>query len=101
MGWADRAIKILAAGEEAIIKPHGNSMKGRVESGARVTLAPIKPQDICVGDVVLCRVKGRQYLHLVKKRDTNRFLIGNNKGKINGWIGPKAVYGKAIKIENP
>lgn len=98
MSWADRAIKLLADGKDAVIKPHGNSMKPKVESGATVTLSPITAEETEVGDIVLCRVKGNVYLHLVKAKQGQRFLIGNNHGHINGWT--KAVYGKAIKIEN-
>ena len=32
------------------------------------------------GDFVLCKVKGAEYLHLVKAIKTDRFLIGNNRG---------------------
>jgi hypothetical protein len=74
-------------------------MKGRVESGSLVTLEPVDPADLQVGDVVLVRVKGRVYLHLVKALRGNQFQIGNNRGGINGWVGPTAIYGIATKIE--
>lgn len=51
--------------------------------------------DLTVGDVVLVRVHGRVYLHLIKATDGGRFLIGNNRGGINGWVGPDAIYGVA------
>lgn len=98
MSWADRAIKLLADGKEAVIKPHGNSMKPKVESGATVTLEPVTTDDVEVGDIVLCRVKGNVYLHLVKAKQGNRVLIGNNRGGTNGWT--KAVYGRATEIDN-
>ena len=41
MGWANRAITELADGKEATIKPHGGSMRPKVESGARVKLEPV------------------------------------------------------------
>lgn len=99
MGWADFAIKSLQEGKIVIIKPTGNSMKGKVESGSTVTVEPIKLDKVEIGDIVLCKVKGRQYLHLVKAKDKGRFLIGNNRGGTNGWTS--AIYGKAIKIEKP
>jgi hypothetical protein len=101
MGWADNAIKELLAGNTVQIRPKGNSMRGRIESGALVTIAPCAPGDLVNGDVVLAKVKGRIYLHLVagiafaKKR--LMFLIKNNKGRINGWTG--IIYGKVIKVE--
>jgi len=94
MSWATFAIKKLQDGKTVTIKPTGNSMKGKIESGQEVTVEPIKVEDLQVGDVVLCKVKGRQYLHLIKTIDGERFLIGNNRGKTNGWT--RAIYGKAI-----
>jgi hypothetical protein len=35
-------------------------------------------------DIVLCRVSGNQYLHLVKAIQGERFQIGNKRGGING-----------------
>jgi SOS-response transcriptional repressor LexA len=98
MSWADTAIRILRSGKDATIKPHGNSMRPKVKSGATVVLTPIESSNVEIGDIVLCRVNGKVYLHLVKAKERDRLLIGNNHGKINGWT--KAVYGKAIKIDN-
>ena len=99
MGWADRAIALLRAGQEATIKPHGNSMRPIVASGATVRLAPVDLGALEVGDVVLCRVSGNVYLHLVTAKQGDRVQIGNNRGRVNGWT--KAVYGRAVQIDNP
>lgn len=98
MNWATPAIEALRAGQEPEIRPRGHSMSGKVESGDLVKLKKVLAQDINPGDIVLVRVKGRTYLHLVKARRGNRFQIGNNRGRINGWVGPHAIYGKAIEI---
>jgi len=98
-GWADFAIKQLQEGNAAVIKPVGGSMKGRVESGSKVTVEPIDLNELEVGDIVLCKVKGRQFLHLIKAIDKKRFLIGNNRGGINGWTG--TIYGRVTNIEPP
>ena len=63
-----------------------------------MTVAPCRKEDLCVGDIVLVRVRGRVYLHLIKAIDGQRFLIGNNHGGINGWVGPHAIYGIAISV---
>ena len=102
MGWATDAITALSRGEDAVIKPHGGSMRPLVESGARVTLEPTDAARAQVGDIVLCRVAGNVYLHLVKAVEgagaDRRVMIGNNRGKLNGWT--KAVYGRAVRVEN-
>ena len=76
-------------------------MKGRVNDGDLVTVAPCAPDSLAVGDIVLVRVRGRDFLHLVKARDGERFQIGNNRGGINGWVGGNSIFGKAIKVETP
>ena len=98
MMWATHAIAELQAGNTAQVRPKGQSMKGRVESGSLVTLEPCNPDELQVGDVVLVRVKGRVYLHLIKALREGQFQIGNNRGGINGWVGPNAIYGIATKV---
>lgn len=63
-------------------------MKGRIESGQLCTVAPVAADQLEVGDIVLCKGNGAQYLHLIKAIQAGRFQIGNNRGRINGWIGP-------------
>jgi hypothetical protein len=75
-------------------------MRGKVNDADLVTLEPCKPEVLKPGDVVLVKVKGNVYLHLIKAVDSGRFLIGNNRGGINGWVGPNAIYGIAAKIES-
>lgn len=99
MSWAQHAITELQAGRQVQIRPRGHSMKGRVNDGALVTLQPVKEEDLAVDDVVLVHIHGRDYLHLVKAKDGQRLLIGNNRGGTNGWVSFQAVYGKAIRIE--
>ena len=45
------------------------------------------------------RVRGTDYLHLIKAIQGDRFLIGNNRGGTNGWVGANCIYGIATKIE--
>ena len=77
MNWASFAIEALSKGQTVQIKPRGHSMQGKVNNEDRVTLAPCTPETLKVGDIVLVRVKGNIYLHLIKAIDRSRFLIGN------------------------
>ena len=54
-----------------------------------------------LGDIVLCRVRGAEYLHLIKAiQDTeDRFQIGNNRGGINGWTGARNIFGLCIRVD--
>lgn len=76
-------------------------MTGRVNDGDRVTVEPLRERSPEVDDVVLVRCRGHEYLHLVKARQGDRFLIGNNRGGINGWVGRRAIFGVATHIERP
>ncbi len=100
MGWATHHIDKLKTGETVSFRPRGNSMVGKVESGQLCTVAPIQDHStLRVGDIVLCKVGGSEYLHLVKAIQGGRFQIGNNRGRINGWVGAGSVFGKCIKVE--
>jgi hypothetical protein len=99
MGWAAPHIEKLRAGEAVSFRPRGNSMAGKIESGQLCTVVPVDPASLRVGDIVLCKVNGREYLHLVKAIQGPRFQIGNNRGRINGWASANAIFGKCVRIE--
>ena len=90
-------IEKLAQGETFITKEKGNSMVPLISSNQEHKIAPAKWEDLEVGDIAYCRVRGNLYTHLVKAKDvTKGVLIGNNKGGINGWT--KQVFGKVIEV---
>ena len=74
-------------------------MRGRIESGRLVTLAPVDPATVGVGDAVLVKWRGGVLLHLVKEVSGDRLLIGNNIGDVNGWVPRCDVLGKVIAVE--
>lgn len=93
-------LKALQKGETITTSEKGNSMTPLIKSGQEHVLAPVELENVEVGDIVYCKVKGRFYTHLVKAKDSVKGVqIGNNHGYINGWT--KAVYGKVIKIIKP
>src|SRR5262245_40532723 len=100
MGWATAYIDRLQNGETVSFRPRGNSMTGKIESGQMCTVVPVAPESLKVGDIVLCKVNGNQYLHLVKAIQGPRFQIGNNRGRINGWITAGAIYGRCTRVED-
>lgn len=99
MGWASSHIANLAKGETVQFRPHGNSMQGKIESGQLCTVEPVSKHKLAVGDIVLCKVNGREFLHLIRAAQGERYQIANNKGHINGWVSANAVYGKCVKVE--
>jgi len=79
MGWATPYIAKLKNGETVSFRPRGHSMKGKIESGRLCTVEPIANfSSLEKGDIVLCKVNGNEYLHLIKAIQGKRFQIGNN-----------------------
>lgn len=81
-------------------------MSGKVESGQLVTVEPLSDsrEELKIGDIVLCKVQGKEVLHLVSgiKRASGLptgVQISNNKGYVNGWTQPRKVFGKCVKVE--
>jgi hypothetical protein len=100
MGWATGHIAKLQAGHTVSFRPTGNSMRPKIGSGQLCTVEPISDvETLAVGDIVLCRVKGREFLHFIKAIQDRRFLIGNNRGGTNGWIGPHSIFGRLLRVE--
>jgi hypothetical protein len=94
MNWK---LEKLLAGETIISKEGGNSMLPIIKSMQPVRIKPTSWNDCEVDDIVYCKVKGNIYTHFVKaKNDKRGCLIGNNRGKTNGWT--KNIYGKVIEI---
>ena len=99
MGWASAYIAKLQHGETVSFRPRGHSMAGKIDSDQLCTVEPVESATLRVGDIVLCKVRGREYLHLVKAIQGSRFQIGNNRGHINGWVTASAIFGRCVRVE--
>lgn len=100
MSWASSYIEVLKRDGIVKFRPRGHSMSGKINSGQLVTVKSIGNNETYdVGDIVLCKVSGRYYLHLISAISGSRFQISNNHGHINGWIGIGQIFGKCIAIE--
>ena len=105
MSWATLYIKQLQDGKVVTCRPRGNSMLPLIKSGQLCTIVPIEDRGtLKVGDIVLCKVRSAQYLHLVKATrghgEKRQFQIANNKGRVNGWVRSPHVYGRLTKVED-
>lgn len=72
-----------------------------IRSRESVVVAPVDPSKLEVGDIVLARVAGTVYLHLVSSIDSsrNRVQISNNRGRVNGWTSHDRVFGICVAVE--
>ena len=99
MPYTERgAIEPLRAGETVQVRGRGNSMTPLIVSGEVLTIEPLKSEDVLRrGDVVLAKVKGRVYIHLVHGLRADQVQIGNNHGHINGWTPRQHIYGRWLR----
>lgn len=89
----------LMEGETIKIKTSGNSMSGKVDNGSFVTIEPIENKTLKKKDIVLAKVNGRLYLHLITGVRKDSYQISNNHGHVNGWALKKNIFGIVIKVE--
>lgn len=84
----------LRVGQPVTFKATGGSMRPRIQNGEIVTVAPllwgVLPEK---GQVVLAKVNGRWYLHLVTATKPGQVQISNNHGRVNGWTSLDNVVG--------
>ena len=72
MGALDAVAARVAEGRTVEFRPSGSSMVPLIRSRQLVTVAPVDPAKVEVGDIVLARVAGTTYLHLVSAVDATR-----------------------------
>jgi hypothetical protein len=101
MGVLDTIAGQVAVGVTVDFRPGGSSMVPLIRSRQLVTVAPVDPTKVEVGDIVLARVAGTVYLHLVSAVDASagRVQISNNRGRVNGWTNHARIYGICIAVD--
>jgi hypothetical protein len=101
MGLLDGMAGRVATGATVEFRPSGSSMVPLIRSRQLVTVAPVDPTTVEVGDIVLARVAGTVYLHLVSAVDTSsaRVQISNNRGRVNGWTNHARIYGICVAVD--
>ena len=91
----------VAAGSAVEFRPSGSSMVPLIRSRQLVGVAPVDPALVEVGDIVLARVAGAVYLHLVSAVDhgAGRVQVSNNRGRVNGWTSHARVFGICTSVD--
>lgn len=101
MGLLDSMATRVARGVTVEFRPSGTSMAPLIHNRQLVAVAPVDPAKLEVGDIVLARVAGTTYLHLVSAvdRGRGRVQISNNRGRANGWTAADRVYGICVAVD--
>ena len=77
----------------------GNSMTPILKSKQAVMCDPVDENTILEKkDIVLAKVGGHYYLHLIHAIKGDQYLIGNNHGHMNGWVKRNNIFGKVVEI---
>ena len=128
-----RTLDSLAAGRVVVHSEKGNSMLPVIRSGQRQILVPVldpadaerlaipryrrgddadpgqlyfvSSDDLAIGDVVLCKVKGNVFTHEIVAirgagtEDGPEFQIApHHRRHVNGWT--RTVYGLCVRVED-
>lgn len=90
----------LKNGEVCKVIGFGQSMSPILKSGQPVICEPVTEEtDLKKNDIVLCKVKGKYYLHKISAiKNEVSYQISNNHGHVNGTISRNNIYGKVIEI---
>ena len=101
MGALDAVAGRVAGGATVAFRPSGSSMVPLIRSRQQVVVAPVDPSKLEVGDIVLARVSGTVYLHVVSSVDLarKRVQISNNRGRVNGWTSHDRVFGICVAVD--
>lgn len=102
MGKMDAVAARVAGGATVRFRPTGSSMVPLIHSRDVVDVAPVDAAKVEVGDIVLAKVAGTVYLHLVSAVDAarGRVQISNNRGRVNGWTSRDRVYGICVAVDD-
>ena len=93
----------LQNGEICKVTGVGNSMTPILKSKQSVICTPVtEDTELEKKDIVLCKVNGHYYLHLIhaikKTKQNTLYLIGNNHGHMNGWVPKDKIFGRVEEI---
>lgn len=102
MGALDAITARVAEGRTVDFRPSGSSMVPPIRSRQLVTVAPVDPTRVEVGDIVLAGVAETTYLHLVSAVESasSRVQISNNRSRVNGWNNHARVYGICTAVDS-
>jgi hypothetical protein len=78
------------------------SMRAAIKHGQTLTMSPIgDPHEIQVGDIVFVKWHEGYIIHLVQEIQSDKFLIVNSLGKINGWVKSSEILGRVTHRIEP
>ena len=97
-----RCIDELKRGKSVTAPVDDVCMAGYQGFEKQCTVNPVSPNDLKVGDAVLCLLQTNAVIRIVKAlrgRGVNReCLIGDSKGHLTSWVPVHHIFGKVTAI---
>ena len=94
-----RIVERLQRGESVEMRPSGESMTPIIRSRQSVRIAPVDPATVVKGDVVLAKVAGNHYLHLVSAVQGDRVPDQQQPRPRQRLDQPSKVYGRVVAVD--
>lgn len=101
MGFLDAMAARVAGGAVVEFRPAGSSMTPLIRGRQLVRVASADAARVEPGDIVLARVAGTVYPHMVSAVNpaSGRVQISGNHGRVNGWTSQARVFGICTHVD--
>lgn len=97
--------ELLGCGKSVRFRAPGRSMYPTIRENEAITVEPVKPQDVNVGDIILYRsdvsVVAHRVIQIEKGRgDTLRFILREDTwGTLDEPVEAEQILGKVVSVE--
>lgn len=101
----DLSTELLGRGKRVRFRAPGRSMYPTIRENEAITVKPLKPQDVKVGDIILYRsgksVVAHRVIRIEKgKGDTLRFILREDTlGTLDQPVEAEQILGKVVSVE--
>lgn len=98
MDWLTDAMAAISRGERLTVRAWGGALGGRISDGQRITLAPVRPEDVQTGDLLLLQEEARARLCVVKEASPPRFLLHETDAREKWVVLRWGPLGRVIEV---
>jgi signal peptidase I len=101
----DLSTELLGRGKRVRFRAPGRSMYPTIRENEAITVEPVAPQDVKVGDIILYRSEQSVVAHRVMrietgKGDTLRFILREDTlGTLDAPVEAEQILGKVVSVE--
>jgi signal peptidase I len=103
--FTDVSTELLRSGQSIRFRAPGRSMYPTIKEDETITVQPVAPSDIKMGDIILYRLEAVVIAHRVVRIERgedggSRFILrGDASGALDEPVEPAQVLGKVVSVE--